>query len=146
VATPLMHDTAAEIAQPAIRDWMKGEVEAIPGKSMPLWGRGKGVRGGTEHRVGRQGHRERTGSVGDDLSGLTTVVGDGPAWKSRFRAIPDAVMVAVVEGRPCYPAVAASRDSKRADPAAVGRGFLLQVIADVPEGAVVTWVDGGRDI
>jgi len=36
VATPLMHDTAAEIAQPAIRDWMKGEVEAIPGKSMPL--------------------------------------------------------------------------------------------------------------
>jgi len=36
VATPLAHDTAAEIAQPAIRDWMKGEVEAIPGKSMPL--------------------------------------------------------------------------------------------------------------
>jgi nitrate reductase alpha subunit len=36
VATPLAHDTAAEIAQPAIRDWMKGEVEAIPGKSMPV--------------------------------------------------------------------------------------------------------------
>src|ERR1019366_8060660 len=36
VATPLAHDTAAEIAQPAIRDWMNGEVEAIPGKSMPL--------------------------------------------------------------------------------------------------------------
>jgi nitrate reductase alpha subunit len=35
VATPLAHDTAAEIAQPAIREWMKGEVEAVPGKTMP---------------------------------------------------------------------------------------------------------------
>ncbi|HSB16367.1 MAG TPA: nitrate reductase subunit alpha [Bryobacteraceae bacterium] len=35
VATPLAHDTPAEIAQPAIRDWMRGEVEAIPGKTMP---------------------------------------------------------------------------------------------------------------
>jgi len=35
VATPLMHDTPAEIAQPSIRDWAKGECEAIPGKTMP---------------------------------------------------------------------------------------------------------------
>ncbi len=35
VATPLAHDSAAEVAQPAIREWMKGEVEAIPGKTMP---------------------------------------------------------------------------------------------------------------
>ncbi len=35
VASPLAHDTAAEIAQPRILDWMKGEVEAIPGKTMP---------------------------------------------------------------------------------------------------------------
>ncbi|MBI4906578.1 MAG: nitrate reductase subunit alpha [Acidobacteria bacterium] len=35
VATPLAHDTAAEIAQPAIKEWIKGEVEAIPGKTMP---------------------------------------------------------------------------------------------------------------
>jgi nitrate reductase alpha subunit len=35
VATPLAHDTAAEIAQPEIRDWVRGEVEAIPGKTMP---------------------------------------------------------------------------------------------------------------
>jgi nitrate reductase alpha subunit len=35
VATPLAHDTPAEIAQPQIRDWAKGEVEAIPGKTMP---------------------------------------------------------------------------------------------------------------
>ena len=35
VATPLAHDSAAEIAQPAIREWMKDEVEAIPGKTMP---------------------------------------------------------------------------------------------------------------
>ena len=35
VASPLAHDTPAEIAQPAIRDWLRGEVEAIPGKTMP---------------------------------------------------------------------------------------------------------------
>lgn len=35
VATALAHDSAAEIAQPQIRDWTKGEVEAIPGKTMP---------------------------------------------------------------------------------------------------------------
>ncbi|MCR4373794.1 MAG: nitrate reductase subunit alpha [Acidobacteria bacterium] len=35
VASPLAHDTIAEIAQPAIRDWYAGEVEAIPGKTMP---------------------------------------------------------------------------------------------------------------
>ncbi|MBZ0265803.1 nitrate reductase subunit alpha [bacterium] len=35
VATPLAHDSAAEIAQPEIKDWLKGEVEGIPGKTMP---------------------------------------------------------------------------------------------------------------
>ncbi|MCC7418456.1 MAG: nitrate reductase subunit alpha [Acidobacteria bacterium] len=35
VATPLAHDTEAEIAQPAMLDWMAGEVEAVPGKTMP---------------------------------------------------------------------------------------------------------------
>jgi len=35
VATPLAHDSAAEIAQTSIRNWMDGEVEAIPGKTMP---------------------------------------------------------------------------------------------------------------
>jgi nitrate reductase alpha subunit len=35
VATPLAHDSAAEIAQPAIKEWIKGEIEAIPGKTMP---------------------------------------------------------------------------------------------------------------
>jgi len=35
VATPLAHDSAAEIAQTAIRDWVTGEVEAVPGKTMP---------------------------------------------------------------------------------------------------------------
>ncbi|MBI2839191.1 MAG: nitrate reductase subunit alpha [Acidobacteria bacterium] len=35
VATPLAHDSAAEIAQPQIRDWAHGEIEAIPGKTMP---------------------------------------------------------------------------------------------------------------
>lgn len=35
VATALPHDTPAEIAQYDVRDWFKGECEAIPGKTMP---------------------------------------------------------------------------------------------------------------
>ncbi|MBM4001235.1 MAG: nitrate reductase subunit alpha [Planctomycetes bacterium] len=35
VATPLAHDSAAEVAQPDLRQWIKGEIEAIPGKTMP---------------------------------------------------------------------------------------------------------------
>ncbi len=35
VAIPLQHDTVDEMAQTDTRDWKKGEVEAIPGKTMP---------------------------------------------------------------------------------------------------------------
>jgi nitrate reductase alpha subunit len=35
VASPLAHDSAAEISQPAPGDWITGEVPAIPGKTMP---------------------------------------------------------------------------------------------------------------
>src|SRR5690625_1472579 len=37
VTTPLAHDTQQEIAQPLgeIKDWKKGEIAAIPGKTMP---------------------------------------------------------------------------------------------------------------
>ena len=35
VASPLSHDSPAEIAQPEMLDWSKGECEAIPGKTMP---------------------------------------------------------------------------------------------------------------
>jgi nitrate reductase / nitrite oxidoreductase, alpha subunit len=37
VATPLLHDTPQEMAQPLgqIKDWSKGECEPIPGKTMP---------------------------------------------------------------------------------------------------------------
>jgi nitrate reductase alpha subunit len=35
VATPLLHDTPAEMAQPSIKDWMKSECDPIPGKTMP---------------------------------------------------------------------------------------------------------------
>ncbi len=35
VASPLAHDSPAEIAQPDLKDWFTGEVEAIPGKTMP---------------------------------------------------------------------------------------------------------------
>ncbi len=37
VSVPMIHDTPGQTAQPAgiVRDWTKGEVEAIPGKTMP---------------------------------------------------------------------------------------------------------------
>jgi nitrate reductase alpha subunit len=35
VATPLMHDTPGEISQPEVKDWKKGEIDPIPGKTMP---------------------------------------------------------------------------------------------------------------
>ncbi len=35
LAVPLAHDTPAEIAQPKIVDWIDGDVEPIPGKTMP---------------------------------------------------------------------------------------------------------------
>jgi nitrate reductase alpha subunit len=35
VASALAHDSAAEIAQPDLKDWKKGEIEPIPGKTMP---------------------------------------------------------------------------------------------------------------
>jgi nitrate reductase alpha subunit len=36
VLTPIMHDTAGEIAQPFdVKDWKKGEIEPVPGKTMP---------------------------------------------------------------------------------------------------------------
>ncbi|RJP26550.1 MAG: nitrate reductase subunit alpha [Candidatus Abyssobacteria bacterium SURF_5] len=36
VASALEHDTPHEIAQPEVRDWMKGECEPVPGKTMPV--------------------------------------------------------------------------------------------------------------
>ncbi len=35
VAAPLAHDTPAEIAQSEVKDWSRGEVDAVPGKTMP---------------------------------------------------------------------------------------------------------------
>jgi nitrate reductase alpha subunit len=37
VALPLAHDTAAEIAQPRITDWIDGSAPAIPGVTMPAF-------------------------------------------------------------------------------------------------------------
>ncbi len=36
VLTPVLHDTAAELAQPFdVRDWKRGEIEPVPGRTMP---------------------------------------------------------------------------------------------------------------
>jgi nitrate reductase alpha subunit len=37
ISSPLAHDTPAEIAQPQIRDWSRGEIEPVPGKTMPAF-------------------------------------------------------------------------------------------------------------
>ena len=34
ITAPLAHDSAGEISQPTVKDWYKGECEAIPGKTM----------------------------------------------------------------------------------------------------------------
>src|SRR5690606_29129986 len=35
VLTPMLHDTPGELAQPAVRDWKRGECDPAPGKTMP---------------------------------------------------------------------------------------------------------------
>jgi len=35
VAVPILHDTAAEIAQDDVRDWKRGECDLVPGKTAP---------------------------------------------------------------------------------------------------------------
>ncbi|MCF6609807.1 hypothetical protein IHV45_26180, partial [Escherichia coli] len=37
VTTPLSHDTKQEISTPygVVKDWSKGEIEAVPGRTMP---------------------------------------------------------------------------------------------------------------
>ncbi len=35
VSVPLLHDTPGEIAQREVRDWKRGECEAVPGRTMP---------------------------------------------------------------------------------------------------------------
>ena len=35
VATPLLHDSPGEIAQPDVKDWRKGQCDPVPGRTMP---------------------------------------------------------------------------------------------------------------
>jgi len=35
VATPLLHDTPDDLAQPSVKNWHRGECEPVPGKTMP---------------------------------------------------------------------------------------------------------------
>ena len=86
VAVPLQHDTPAEMAQPTIRDWSKGECEAIPGKTMPglvvverdyvnLYNRfisfGPGAR---QHGIGAHGLSWPIEDFYDDLKGTNPTV------------------------------------------------------------------------
>ena len=88
VMTPLLHDTPAEIAQSEVKDWMKGECEAIPGKTMPnlkvvrrnyaeLADRFKAL-GANARNLGAHGIKYACGDLYDELveHGPTHDVGD----------------------------------------------------------------------
>jgi nitrate reductase alpha subunit len=90
VLTPMLHDTPGELAQPfGVSEWKKGEVEAVPGKTMPMikaierdypnvykrftalgplmesaGNAGKGIAWNTEHEVDFL--RQLNGTVSDD--------------------------------------------------------------------------------
>jgi nitrate reductase alpha subunit len=102
VMQPLAHDTADELAQPTVADWRAGEVEAIPGKTMPRFklverdytkiyekmiSLGEGVR---KNGVAAHGLRVQVADFYDELARKqpdeSTRGGDGPLRPSLERA------------------------------------------------------------
>ncbi|WP_243363893.1 nitrate reductase subunit alpha [Fundidesulfovibrio terrae] len=75
VASPLVHDTPDELAQPMgqVRDWRKGETEAIPGKTMPKF---KVV----ERDYGAI--LKKYGSLGPEIRGEAGIRIKGLAWSA----------------------------------------------------------------
>ena len=99
VATPLAHDTPAELAQPEVKDWAKGECEPIPGKTMPnltvverdyvnLYNRfislGPNVR---EKGIGAHGVRWDVSDLYDDLKRRQPVRWNGETYPSLDDAV-----------------------------------------------------------
>ena len=91
VALPILHDTPAEIAQPEVKDWKKGECDLIPGKTAPafvaverdypaLYDRFVAL-GPLMENVGNggKGITWNTGEEVDHLRALNGVWEDGPA-------------------------------------------------------------------
>ena len=119
VMLPLQHDTPDELAQPEPLDWFKGEVEAIPGKTMPKF------------RVVERDYKnlyEKMVSLGRGVEkngvnahGLTIPVAD--AYQELTERQPRDIHVAALNGRP-YPSLEQDREVCEAilhlDPASNG--------------------------
>ena len=102
VLVPILHDTPAELAQPLeVKDWKRGEVEPIPGKTMPqiavverdypgvykrftalgplmtkLGNGGKGIAWNTEHEVANLGALNGTVAEDGPTKGLPRIDSD----------------------------------------------------------------------
>ncbi len=74
VMLPLQHDTPDELAQPTVGDWRTGEVEAIPGKTMPKFRVIKRDYAHLVDQMSRLGTAMRANGVG--AHGLKIPVGD----------------------------------------------------------------------
>ncbi len=107
VMLPLQHDTPDELAQPEVRDWKRGEVEAIPGKTMPKF------------RVVMRDYAnlyEQMVSLGADVAekgvfahGLTIPVADeyGKLARRQPRQVDGQILPALVEARQVAEAILA---------------------------------------
>jgi len=105
VASPLLHDTPAEMAQPTVKDWAKGECEPIPGVTMPnlvvverdyvnLYNRfialGPGVR---EGGIGAHGIRWSVADLYDELTETQPVAWNGRRYPSLDNAVDAANVI-----------------------------------------------------
>ncbi|HSF86173.1 MAG TPA: nitrate reductase subunit alpha [Acidimicrobiia bacterium] len=74
VMLPLQHDTPDELAQPEVGDWRTGDIEAIPGKTMPKFRVVKRDYANLEDQMSRLGAGTRANGVG--AHGLKIPVAD----------------------------------------------------------------------
>ncbi|MCP4543499.1 MAG: nitrate reductase subunit alpha [Chloroflexi bacterium] len=148
VAGPLLHDTPAEMAQPEIKDWAKGECEAIPGVTMPkltvverdyvnLYNHfialGPGVR---EGGIGAHGVRWSVSDLYDELTERRPVTWNGQRYPSLDEAVDAANVILHLapetNGESAYRAFKAEEEKV---------GLPLADLAEGNRGARLTFAD-----
>ncbi|MFQ5340372.1 MAG: nitrate reductase subunit alpha [Anaerolineae bacterium] len=98
VAVPLQHDTPAEMAQPEVKDWAKGECEPIPGKTMPnlvvverdyvnLYNRFISLGPGVREGIGAHGNRWSVADLYDELAERQPAAWNGHVYPSLDDAV-----------------------------------------------------------
>ncbi|MEE8391725.1 MAG: molybdopterin dinucleotide binding domain-containing protein, partial [Anaerolineae bacterium] len=148
VASPLLHDTPAEMAQPEVKDWAKGECEAIPGVTMPnltvverdyvnlfnhFIALGPGVR---EEGIGAHGIRWSVADLYDELTEARPVTWNGQQYPSLDEAVDAANVILHLapetNGESAYRAFRAEEEKV---------GLPLADLAEGNRGARVTFAD-----